>query len=140
MTKHQAIALVLAALLQAGCENDATSYQSVDGAAGSFTLIREQRWLWDKNAAVAIVVARHPDCQRRYPLRPTPAEAARVELLQAGPQQFLVRQGDDWYSADTATCSLQAAAVPAPGAPLVALGAFERQGGKLAFVPRPSRN
>jgi hypothetical protein len=129
--------LLLAALVGlTGCENDAVSFQtSADAGGAGLTLIREQRWFWDKTAAVYVVVARMPDCQRRHALRPTAASDALVEVSQAGRGLFLLRQGDDWHAANVGDCSLQPVQGPAQGVQIVALGSFDRQGGKLVFSP-----
>ena len=135
MRTTRATGLVLAAALAlAGCENDAASYQAAEPGV-SFTLLREQRWVWDKQAAVAVVVARLPDCQRRYPLNPTRPSDAQVDVFQAGPGLYLLRQGKDWHAAGVVDCSLEAVEEPGQGAQIAALGAFVRDGGKLAFSP-----
>jgi hypothetical protein len=135
MRTTHAIGLILtAALVLGGCENDAASYQAAEPGV-SFTLIREQRWVWDKQSAVAVVVARLPDCQRRYPLNPTRPADAQVDVFQAGPGLYLLRQGNEWHAAGVGDCSLDAVEEPGQGAQIVALGAFVRDGGKLAFSP-----
>lgn len=139
MRNLHAMGLVLAsALVLTGCENDVASYQVPD-AGVSLTLIREQRWFWDKTAAVAVVVARMPDCQRRHALAPTRPGAARVDVYQAGQGLYLLRQGNAWHAAQAADCSLEAVEEPAQGAQIVALGSFGRDGGKLAFSPAEPR-
>jgi len=127
------LSVVLSGLLLAGCENDAASYQSADEQGQSLTLIREQHRFWDRNAAVALVVARLPDCQRRHPLNSTPPDKARVELFREGERRYLVKQGESWFLADAGTCQLSSATAPAAGAQPALLGAFEREDGRLRF-------
>jgi hypothetical protein len=127
-------AIGLAALLLAGCENDAASYQ-IDGSRDdALTLIREQRWIWDDQSEVALVVARYPHCQRRHALKKSPARQARAELFKIGPQSFLLHTGQAWYAADLKDCSVQPVQPPAAEARGTALGAFDRQGDKMQFV------
>jgi hypothetical protein len=126
-----AVGLALAALLLAGCENDAASYRLPGEGDRSLTLIREQRWPWDKRSQVALVVARQPDCQRRHALNPRPTREARSELYQAA-GALLLENGGQWYAIDTAACEVQR--IDPPAAPAL-LGAFDRKGDKLRFTP-----
>lgn len=128
-----ALTVALSGLLLAGCENDSASFQDADRQGQSLTLIREQHRFWDRNAAVALVVARLPDCQRRHTLGPTPPDEARVELFREGERRYLVKQGESWFLADAGTCQLSSAAAPAAGAQPAPLGAFEREDGRLRF-------
>lgn len=127
--------LPLAALLLAGCENDAASWQAGGEEGSALTLIREQRWFWQPRAQVALVVARTPDCQRRHVLNPRPKDDARTELYQTGPRGFLLDNGGVWYAADSGQCGVQRVEAPAPAAVGKRLGAFDRKGGRLVFTP-----
>lgn len=124
---------VLAVPLLAACVNDSASYQSEDKAV-SMTLIRQQRWLWDKKVDAAMVVARMPDCQRRHKMEPL-AREARIELWQPGPGTFILKQGNALTVTETQTCEgwQQLQAEP-PGGLGRQLGTFQPEGGKLRFV------
>lgn len=134
---HRSGLLAAAALVLAACENDAASYQIGGSKDHALTLIREQRYFWDRDSTVALVVARYPDCQRRHALNQTPAGEPAAELFQTGAQSFLLRNGTSWYAIDTQGCTLQPAGAPAAGAAGDALGKFDRQGDKLRFIPAP---
>jgi hypothetical protein len=132
------VCIAFGGVVLAGCENQAASFQDAGDPAPSLTLIREQRVLWDRNAAVAVVVARQPECQRRHAIKPTPPDNARIELYRAGEGRYLLKQAADWYLADAATCDLQPAAAPSANAQAAAIGAFDRRDdGRLRFMPAP---
>lgn len=130
----RAALVAAAAALLAGCENDAASYQIGGSMDNALTLIREQRWLWDAESAVHLVVARYPDCQRRHVLNRMPVGEVRAAVFQTGPQAYLLANGDTWYAIDQRSCDALPAAPPAEGARGIPLGNFERQDGKLRFV------
>lgn len=127
------LALVAAAVL-AGCDSGAASYQIGGSMDHALTLIREQRWFWDKTSTVELVVARYPDCQRRHRLNSRPAGSRRAELYQIGPQSFLLANGTYWYAIDQASCNLQPVAEPREDARGIPLGAFDARDGKLRFA------
>jgi len=133
--------LAFAGAVLAGCENDAASHQ-IDGSRdNALTLIREQRYFWESTANVALVVARYPDCQRRYALNPMPLGEARADLYRIGSATYLLRNGNVWYAIDQRACALQQAIPPQPDQVGVAVGAFDRQDNKLRFLaaaPQPS--
>lgn len=128
----RAVFLGAAALLLAGCENDAASFQIEGSSDNAITLIREQRWLWERESEVFAVVARYPQCQRRHALNRMPVGDARAELFQLGPRSYLLRNGAYWYAIDQPSCALEQVAEPqAAGTPL---GAFDREGKRLRFI------
>lgn len=124
----------VAAVMLAGCENDAASYQIGGSMDHALTLIREQRWLWDQTSEVHLVVARYPDCQRRHVLNATAAGEARAELFQTGPRAYLLKNGSAWYAIDQPNCEARPVDTPAESARGTPLGAFDRQDGRLRFV------
>ncbi|MBS1191469.1 MAG: hypothetical protein H6R10_3261 [Rhodocyclaceae bacterium] len=129
--------LCLAAVpLLAACVDDSASYQN-ESKDQSLTLIRQQRWLWDKTVDAAVVVSRLPDCQRRHNLEPLPPQA-RVELWQPGSGTFVIRRGDNnaMILTETQTCEgWQNLPAEPPGGLGRQLGTFDPQDGKLRFVP-----
>lgn len=137
VTRRALRALLLAslALLLTGCENDAASYQIQGSMDNALTLIREQRWFWDKTSEVHLVVARYPECQRRHTLNSMPVGDPGAEVYQTGPQRYLFKNGQSWYDVDQRSCELQAVSSPADNARGARVGAFVRQDGKLRFVP-----
>ncbi|MBL8472909.1 MAG: hypothetical protein KF778_19680 [Rhodocyclaceae bacterium] len=126
--------LLAAALVLCACESDSASYM-IDRRDHALTVLRDKNFPWSSTYDTALVVARMPDCQRRYPLKPVPLKSG-VVVVYPGAQEnsFWVNQGNNWYAVSTADCSLKAAPaqaeVPAP------LGSFARKDGKLRFVAK----
>lgn len=125
--------VAVAATLLAGCENDAASYQ-IDGKEHALVFMRDQRYFWSDNTDLRVVVARLPDCQRRYDLKPAPLPKAQMSVYEVAPTQYQLQQGQYWYVADTSTCALQPLDA-APEAPGKLLGTFDRQDDRLRFIP-----
>lgn len=126
------LTLAVAPLL-AACVNDSVSWQN-DKQDQSITLIRQQRWLWDKKVDAALVVSRLPDCQRRHPLEQL-SPTARVELWQPGPGTYVLRRGNIMTLTETQTCEgWQNLQGEPPGGLGQQLGTFQEEGGKLRFV------
>lgn len=137
MNKHipiKLMAVALAGIALAGCENDAASYQ-IDGRDNALTLIREQHYFWSDDTDLGLVVARLPDCQRRHPMKPAPLSQTQVSVYEAGPQMFNIQQGKNWYAAETQGCTFQAMK-DAPEPPGKLLGTFSRKDGRLRFVAK----
>lgn len=124
---------LLALPILAGCVNDSASYQN-ENRDISVTLIRQQRWLWDKKVDAAVVVSRLPDCQRRHPMEPL-SPSARVELWQPGPGTFVIRRTGAMILTESQTCEgWQVLEEEPPGGLGRQLGTFQQEGGKLSFV------
>lgn len=132
--KRRAWLLPLVALpVLAGCVNDSASYQN-EARDVSVTLIRQQRWLWDKAVDASLVVARLPDCQRRHRMDPLPTQA-RVELWQPGPGTFVLRLDRGMILTESQTCEgWQRLQAEPPGGLGRQLGTFQPEDGKLRFV------
>lgn len=126
------LSLTLAAGLLAGCENDAASFQ-IEDKDHALTLIREQRVFWSKKTDLSLVVARLPDCQRRYALEPAPLPRAQASVYALGPRHFLLQQGDNWYDINTERCGLEALE-QAPEIKAEPVGSFDKQDGRLRFI------
>lgn len=128
---------LLATPLLTACINDSASYM-IDGSSNAVTLIRQQRWLWDKKVDAAVVVARLPECQRRHPLGQISPQA-KVELWQPGPGTYLLRQDNRLILTETQTCEgWQTLEAEPPGGLGRQIGTFQAQDGKLKFVPAPA--
>ena len=126
---------LLAGVLLTGCENDAASYRIDGSGEHAITLIREQRYLWDRHSAVALVVARRPDCQRRYALNPTPVREAHAELYQVGSNVVVLKNGGRSYRVEMASCGVHQLDPPDEAARGPLLGTFENSGDRLRFIP-----
>lgn len=121
--------------LLAGCINDGIAMR-IDGPEHAISLLREQKLPWDKKLDLILVVARLPDCQRRFDLAPTVVSGAfKVEVYMTGPRSFLLEQGRHLYSVETQTCQKFAELKEAPeGGKGELVGVFREEKGQLVFV------
>jgi len=124
--------LPLAVLLLAGCKKEPAGFQ-IDGGRHSLTVERNKPFFWSDGWELDLVVARYPECQRRYALRKA-GEKVRVDLYRTPDGAFILNQGRRWYVAETQRCLMQAfeEAPPEPGE---LLGAFREREGDFVFVP-----
>ncbi len=132
------VSIAAAALLLAGCENDTASWTVGGSTDNALTLIREQRWVWQRSSEVSLVVAHHPDCQRRHSLNPRPVGDAKAELYSSGQQLYVLKNGELWYAIDQRSCEVFFTDPPAAAdrGPLV--GSFDYREGRLRFVAEPA--
>ena len=118
------------------CSDQRVSYQ-IETSNHALSLIREQRFFWEKKAEYTIVAARMPDCMRRHKVGPA-ALNARFELYSPGNNAWIFKQGNSMYVVETRTCEgfAKLAAEPEGGmGPLV--GVFQTRKEVLEFVPAP---
>jgi hypothetical protein len=132
------VLLPLLALL-AGCISDGAAWQ-IDGKEHSISLVREQKWIWDKRLDLFVVATRMPDCQRRHRLKPATIAGLEVEVFALGDNAFHLRQGGRVYRLETQTCEGFQALDKAPdGAALgTPAGSFRTSGGEFKFVEAPA--
>jgi hypothetical protein len=128
----RALAALAAALVLAGCENQTASYR-IDGNDHYLTLARKKPYMWSTEYQLELVVARLPECQRRHRLQPAPLAQARVDLFRSLEGGFILRQGDNYYVAETGQCRLQQFPAP-PREPGEPLGVFDVREGRLRFI------
>lgn len=136
MKRWQIPAMLSLAMLMAGCENNAASYQ-VDGSKDhAISLLREQNVPWGL-VTQRFVVSRFPDCQRRYDVESTSTDMVKISLYQVAPMLFAAQQGQNWYALGTEACQVQTfKPEDRPSQPPGnLLGSFEKQDGKLVFIP-----
>ncbi len=132
------VLLPLAALSLSGCINDRASYM-IDGHNYGLTVIRDQRFFWDKQLEMSIVAARLPDCQRRHKLPLTAPADTRIELYQTGSATFVIKLSGVMYLVETTTCEgFQKLADVPPNGLGDHLGDFQDKDGKYVFVPVPA--
>lgn len=129
------LALLLALLLVAGCEQERVAYMIDGNSDHSLTLQREVKYPWSDKADLALVVARFPDCQRRHEMKPQPAASSKVSLYALGERSFALQQGKNWYVADTQNCTLQVVEPPNDGASGKLIGTWQKKDGSFSFVP-----
>ncbi|WP_341678187.1 hypothetical protein [Niveibacterium sp. SC-1] len=128
--------LLLLPLLSA-CENDAAAY-AVEGRNHAITLVREQPYPFAPTVKQALVVARFPDCQRRFALdEGTAADSFRMELWALRDRLFVARQGKTWYAIGTDKCQVQKMKPIADTPPGTLVGTYRRKNGALVFDPVP---
>jgi hypothetical protein len=125
--------------LLAGCISDGAAWQ-IDGKEHSISIVREQKWLWDKKLDLFVVATRMPDCQRRHRLKPATIAGLEVEVFSLGDNAFHLRQGGRVYRVETQTCEGFQALDNAPdqaalGTPA---GSFRTAGGEFKFVEAPA--
>lgn len=129
--------LILVPLL-GGCINDAASFQ-IDDKDHSLSLMREQKWPWEKRVELSVVVSRMPDCQRRHHLKSSSISSSTVEVFSSGDDSFYLQQGDRLYSVETNTCEgfRELTAPPTTGLGQK-IGAFTGSAGEFRFVGEPA--
>jgi hypothetical protein len=133
--------LLLTSLMLAGCVNQSASY-SAAANAGDLTVVVTQDYFWSKKAALRLIAARLPDCQRQIDLGKAPLADLNVELFSTGEEKFLLRVGEAMWQVETANCSQ----LPPPTGDVQAqpIGVFHLDGKKkLVFdaaegVPAPA--
>lgn len=135
--KLRAVWMLLALPVLAGCVDDRASYQ-IDGRNSAVIVIRQQRWLWDKTAEMAVVAARLPDCQRRHKLGNIPLDDTAVELYQPGSATYVLQVNKQMFLIETTTCEGFQKLSEAPPMGLGSkLGTFAIKDGKYRFVENP---
>lgn len=132
--KKLALPLLLLPLLS-GCINDGIAMR-IDGPEHAVSLLRGQKVFWEKKMDLEVVVARMPDCQRRFSLEPAAVSPSfKVDVYMTGPNAFLLEQGKYLYSVETQTCQkFEKLAAPPEGGKGEQVGVFREEAGKLVFV------
>lgn len=124
---------LLPLVLLSACVNDAASLQ-IDGNQHSLSLVREQKWPWDKRVDLFVVVSRMPDCQRRHRLNSAAINASAVEVFSPDANNFYLLQGGRYFYVETRTCeSFRAMAEVPPSGVGEKLGVFREVGGKYTY-------
>jgi hypothetical protein len=103
----------------------------------ALSLIREQRFFWEKTAVYTIVAARMPDCMRRHKMGAAALDA-KVEVYSPGNDAWILRQGNLMYVVETRTCEgfAKLDAVPEGGLGPLA-GTFQVRNDTLEFIAAP---
>ena len=127
--------LALLPPLLAGCINDGISMR-IDGPEHAISLLRAQKNPFEKKMDLEIVVARLPDCQRRFNLAPAAVRPAiQSDIYMTEQNTFLLEQGQNLYAVETQTCQkFEKLAVPPEGGKGELVGVFREEAGKLVFV------
>lgn len=129
---------VLLLPILSGCVNDAASFQ-IDGKEHSLSLVREQKWIWESQVDLFVVVTRMPECQRRHRLRNAAINASAVEVYSPDAMTFFLRQGGRTYSVESRTCEGFRELPEAQAGGLgLKLGVFRESKGAFIFVEEPA--
>lgn len=135
MSLFKLLPLLLLPVLVA-CSDQRASFP-IQTSDHALTLIREQRFFWEKTATYTIVAARMPDCMRRHKMG-SAALDARVEVYAPGNNAWIIKQGNRMYVVETRTCEGFAKLEAAPEGGLGPLaGTFQGRKGVLEFVAAP---
>jgi hypothetical protein len=128
---------LLPLLLLTACVNEGGSFQ-VDGPNHSIAVLREQAVFWNEEVAQQVVVARYPECQRRFELPAGVPKRIDIELYEARPTLYVMRAGKSWYALGTGLCVVQKFDTPPSTAPLKRLGKFDyNKESRFDFIPAP---
>lgn len=124
-------ALLFPIVLLAGCGDTQHAAYLIGGAQHSLTLTRQQAFIgsdWDTE----LVVARFPDCQRRYALTGVSSDKIKLDVYRSEPLVFILNAGKRWYVTETKTCRFEQfkEAPPAPGD---LVGSFQLRNGDLEY-------
>ena len=129
--------ITLFGLALAACGDSQFAAYLIDGGQHSLTLTRQQAYVggdWDS----VLVVARMPDCQRRYPLPGVIDDKTKMDVYRSEPGVFILNSGKRWYVTETRTCRFDQFKEP-PAAPGDLVGSFQVAGGTLAFKNAAAR-
>lgn len=122
---------LLATLALAACGDTQHAAYLIAGGQHSLTLTRQQAFVgsaWETE----LVVARFPDCQRRYALSGAVGDKIKIDVYRAEPGVFILNSGKRWFVTETKTCRFEQfkEVPPAPGD---LIGRFQVKEGVLEY-------
>ncbi len=123
--------MLLSILALVGCGDTQNATYLIAGGQHSLTLTRQQDFIgseWNTE----LVVARFPDCQRRYFLTGVVGDKLKMDLYRTEPGVFILNSGKRWYVTETQTCRFQQFKEPPP-APGILIGSFQVRDDKLEY-------
>jgi hypothetical protein len=123
--------ILLSILALAGCGDTQHAAYLISGAQHSLTLMRQQTFIgsdWDTE----LIVARFPECQRRFPMKEMVADGVKIDVYRTEPGVFILNSGKRWYVTETLTCRLEQFKAPPP-APGDLIGRFLFRSGALEY-------
>ncbi len=133
MIRRMTLLVALCAVaFAAGCGNQQAGYQ-IDDRNHSLSVMREQGYPgspWDN----WFIVARFPDCQRRFPLRKS-GDNFKLDVYRVDPGVFILNHGKRWYVTETQACQWQLYPEPPPE-PGDLIGTFQTKGDELVWVDK----
>ena len=123
--------MLLSILLLVGCGDTQNAAYLIAGGQHSLTLTRQQDFIgseWNTE----LIVARFPDCQRRYFLTGVVGDKLKLDLYRTEPGVFILNSGKRWFVTETQTCRFQQFKEPPP-APGILIGSFQVRDDKLEY-------
>ena len=125
------VLILFAILALGGCGDTQHAAYLISGGQHSLTLTRQQDFI-GSDWKTELVVARFPDCQRRYPLEGMAADKIKMDVYRAEPGVFILNSGKRWYVTETKTCRFEQfkEVPPAPGD---LIGSFQVKNGTLEY-------
>lgn len=123
--------MLLSILALSACGDTQIADYLIAGGRHSLTLTRQQAFAGSE-WTTELIVARLPDCQRRYPLTGVLGDKLKVDVYRSEPGVFILNSGKRWYVTETQTCRFEQFKEPPP-APGALIGSFQVSDGKLAY-------
>ncbi|HTY04009.1 MAG TPA: hypothetical protein VMC81_09790 [Rhodocyclaceae bacterium] len=124
--------IVALAVLMSGCAKEPAAYM-IAGSEIAITVERIKPNFWTNGWELDLIVRQHPNCQRRYHLKPTANNAVKVDVFSPQRGIFILRQAKRWYVTDLRTCAMDTFKEPPPE-PGDLMGTFMEKGGEFRFV------
>ena len=104
MTKTRLVFLAVAAVFLGGCESDGATY-SIKGTEQALSIVRQKSSPWSP-WELAVGIRNDPVCQRRHHMRDVNGNT-KIELYQAAPGAYVLRQGKRWYVTELKSCGFE---------------------------------
>ena len=125
---------LVAVLLLSACGNQQAGYQITD-RHNSLAVTREQQHPWSEWTN-NVIVSFYPACQRRYPLKPSPSIAIKVDVYRISQQVYVFNHGKRWYITEVPTCRWQEYETQPPE-PGELIGSFKIKEDNLIWEDNP---
>jgi hypothetical protein len=129
--------LPLIVLAMTGCARDPAAYM-IAGSEIAITVERIKPNFWSSGWELDLIVRQHPNCQRRYHLKPIAGGSVKVDVFSPERGIFILRQGKRWYVTDLRTCGYEPFKEPPPE-PGELMGTFREKDGAFTFVENKDR-
>lgn len=124
--------VLFSAVLLSACGDRQFSAYQIDGGNHSLSLTREREFVWD-DWMTHLVVARFPDCQRRYLLKGVILDRLKVDVYRVSPGVFILNAGKRWYVTETSKCGFEQYKEPPPE-PGEIVGSFQFKDDQLQYI------
>jgi hypothetical protein len=122
---------LISLLLLAACGDTQHAAYLISGGQHSITLTRGQDFI-GSDWTTELVVARFPDCQRRYTLTGFSGDKIKMDVYRTEPGVFILNSGKRWFVTETKTCRFEQFKEPPP-APGDLIGSFQIKDGTLEY-------